>query len=65
MGNKFVDEKEKAQKHPTLISPEDYERIVAENPDMMVLPEYMNADNAHRNMHWKLEDEPVADESLP
>jgi len=40
-----------------LISPADYERIVAENEELMVHPDYMTPNNAHRNMHWRLEEE--------
>ena len=44
MGSEFIPEHEVSEKH-TLISPTDYENIIAENDGLMVHPEFMNADN--------------------
>ena len=54
MGTEFISPHEKAEKHPNLISPEDYNRIIEENPDLYVHPDYMTADRCN-NMHFKLE----------
>ena len=54
MGTEFISQHEKAEKHPNLISPEDYNRILEENPELYVHPDYMTADRCN-NMHFKLE----------
>lgn len=39
MGSEFIPEHEKAEKHANnLISPDDYNRILAENPELYVHP---------------------------
>lgn len=54
MGTEFIPENEKAEKHANnLISPENYNRILAENPELYVHPQHMTPDRC-QNMHFKL-----------
>ena len=53
MGTEFIPEHEKAEKH-NLINPEDYSRVLAENPELLVHPSHMTPER-HENMHFKFE----------
>ena len=54
MGTEFIPEHEKAEKHQNLISPDDYERVVDENPELFVHPQHLRQDRCE-NMHFKME----------
>ena len=64
MGTEFIAEREKAVKHTNLITTAEYESIIAANEGLMVHPEYLNAGNAHRNMHWKMEEQNTSEIDL-
>ena len=53
IGPDFIPPEEKAEKHPNVISPADYERILAENPELHVHPERLTPERCE-NPHFKL-----------
>ena len=58
VGPVCIPENEKAERHArNVISPEDYERILAEEPGLHVHPLYMRADRCENN-HFKMKEEP-------
>ena len=56
MGTQFIPEEEKNAKQ-TLISPQDYDRITSENPELYVHPQSLKPGMSSRNLHFKLEGE--------
>lgn len=54
MGTEFIPEHEKAEKHPNLISPDEYEHVINENPELFVHPLHMTPERC-LNMHFRPE----------
>ncbi len=54
MGTEFIPENEVSEKHTDLISPDAYEAIIKENPELYVHPERLTPD-MNRNRDFKLE----------
>lgn len=59
MGTEFIPDHEVSEKHPSLISPDRYNAILAENPELYVHPNHFEGDRC-QNMHFKMAGEGAA-----
>ena len=55
IGTEFIPEAEKQEKHPDVITPEAYERILSENPELMVHPLRLTEARCE-NLHFRMND---------
>lgn len=64
IGKEFIPEADKQEMNPNVISPERYEQILSENPELMVHPLRLTTARCE-NVHFKMEEPEEPAEQQP